>query len=144
MPGKVNPTQCEAMMMVCAEVMGNDTAVGIAGAHGNFQLNVYKPLLAHNLLRSVGLLGDSMDHFNRFCAVGITPRLEVIAEHLERSLMLVTALNQHIGYDAAARIAKKAHHEGLTLKEAGTALGLLTAEQFDAWVRPLDMIGPYP
>ncbi|HXS15861.1 MAG TPA: lyase family protein, partial [Polyangiaceae bacterium] len=142
MPGKVNPTQCEALLMVCAEVFGNDTAVGIAGAHGNFQLNVYKPLLAHNLLRSMRLLGDSMDHFNRYCAQGISARTDKIAEHLEQSLMLVTALNPHIGYDAAARIAKKAHHEGLTLKQAGVALGLLSAEQYDAWVRPEDMLGP--
>ena len=142
MPGKVNPTQCEALLMVCAEVFGNDTAVGIAGAHGNFQLNVYKPLLAHNLLRSMRLLGDSMDHFNRYCAQGLSARTDKIAEHLEQSLMLVTALNPHIGYDAAARIAKKAHHEGLTLKQAGVALGLLSAEQYDAWVRPEDMLGP--
>src|SRR5690606_8948721 len=115
MPGKVNPTQCEALIMVCAEVFGNDTAVGIAGAQGNFQLNVFKPLLVHNLLRSLELLADSMDHFNRFCASGITARRKKIDEHLQNSLMLVTALNPHVGYDQAARIAKKAHHEDITL-----------------------------
>lgn len=141
MPGKVNPTQCEALIMVCAEVFGNDTAVGIAGAQGNFQLNVFKPLLVHKLLGSLRLLADSMDHFNRFCASGITPNRDKIAGYLQQSLMLVTALNPHLGYDQAARIAKKAHHEGITLKQAGVALGLLTEEQFDEWVKPEDMVG---
>lgn len=140
MPGKVNPTQCEALIMVCVEVFGNDTAVGIAGSQGNFQLNVFKPLLAHNLLRSIRLLSDSMDGFLRYCASGLEPCLETINEHLAQCLMLVTALNPHIGYDKAAQIAKKAHAEAITLKQAGLALGFVTEAQFDAWVRPEEMV----
>jgi fumarate hydratase, class II len=140
MPGKVNPTQCEAMTMVCAQVMGNDVAVTIGGASGNFELNVFKPLIIHNVLQSLRLLGDAATNFNRFCATGIEPNRERIAQNLQRSLMLVTALNPHIGYDNAAKIAKKAHADGTTLKEAAVALGLLTPEQFDAWVDPARMV----
>jgi fumarate hydratase, class II len=140
MPGKVNPTQCEAMTMVCAQVMGNDVAVGIGGASGNFELNVFKPLIIHNLLQSLQLLGDASANFNRFCAVGIEPNRERIAENLQRSLMLVTALNPHIGYDKAAKIAKKAHQDGTTLKEAAVALDLVTPDEFDAWVDPTKMV----
>jgi fumarate hydratase class II len=142
MPGKVNPTQCEAMTMVCAQVMGNDVAVGIGGASGNFELNVFKPVIIHNVLQSIRLIGDACRNFNEFCASGIeanTPRIE---ENLGRSLMLVTALNPHIGYDNAAKIAKKAYKDGTTLKEAALALGLLTAEQFDQWVVPAKMTEP--
>jgi fumarate hydratase class II len=142
MPGKVNPTQCEAMTMVCAQVMGNDAAVALGGASGNFELNVYKPLIIHNVLGSIRLLADACDSFRTNCAEGIEANEPRVAELLERSLMLVTALNTHIGYDAAAKIAKKAHAEGITLREAALALGLLTAEQFDRWVRPEDMTGP--
>jgi fumarate hydratase class II len=142
MPGKVNPTQSEAMTMVCAQVMGNDVAVGIGGASGNFELNVFKPLIIHNVLQSVRLLGDACRNFNEFCAKGIEPNRERIQHNLECSLMLVTALNPHIGYDNAAKIAKKAHKEGTTLKEAALALGLLTAEQFDRWVDPRKMTMP--
>ena len=142
MPGKVNPTQSEALTMVCAEVMGNDVAVSIGGASGNFELNVFKPLIIHNVLRSLRLLGDAMINFDRFCAVGIEPARERIKDNLERSLMLVTALNPHIGYDKAAKIAKLAYHQGTTLKQAALKLGFLTAEQFDEWVRPELMTGP--
>jgi fumarate hydratase class II len=142
MPGKVNPTQCEAMTMVCAQVMGNDVAVGIGGASGNFELNVFKPLIIHNVLQSLRLLGDSCRHFEEFCATGIEPNRARIKTNLEQSLMLVTALNPHIGYDNAAKIAKKAHKDGTTLKEAATALGLVTSEQFDAWVDPIKMTMP--
>jgi fumarate hydratase class II len=142
MPGKVNPTQSEAMTMVCAEVMGNDVAVSIGGASGNFELNVFKPLIIHNVLRSLRLLADSMINFDQFCAVGIEPNHQRIRENLENSLMLVTALNPHIGYDKAAKIAKTAHQNGTTLKQAAVELGYLTAEQFDAWVVPAQMIGP--
>jgi fumarate hydratase class II len=142
MPGKVNPTQCEAMTMVCAQVMGNDAAVAVGGASGNFELNVYKPLIIHNVLGSVRLLADACDSFRTNCADGIEANEPRIAELLERSLMLVTALNPHIGYDAAAKIAKKAHAEGITLREAAVALGVLTGEQFDRWVRPEDMTRP--
>jgi fumarate hydratase class II len=139
MPGKVNPTQSEAMTMVCAQVMGNDVAVGIGGASGNFELNVFKPLIIHNVLQSLRLLADAATNFDRFCAQGIEPNRARIDENLHRSLMLVTALNPHIGYDNAAKIAKKAHKDGTTLKEAALALGLLTAEQFDQWVDPKKM-----
>jgi fumarate hydratase class II len=139
MPGKVNPTQSEALTMVCAQVMGNDVAVGIGGASGNFELNVFKPLIIHNVLQSISLLADASTNFDRFCAVGIEPNHARIRENLECSLMLVTALNPHIGYDNAAKIAKKAHQEGTTLREAALALGLVTAEQFDAWVDPRAM-----
>ena len=142
MPGKVNPTQCEAMTMVCAQVLGNDVAVNIGGASGNFELNVFKPLIIHNVLHSARLLGDAARNFREFCAEGITANRERIDHNLRESLMLVTALNPHIGYDNAAKIAKKAHHDGTSLKTAALALGLLTAEQFDAWVRPETMIGP--
>jgi len=142
MPGKVNPTQCEAMTMVCAQVMGNDVAVGIGGASGNFELNVFKPVIIHNVLQSMRLLGDACRNFNEFCAVGIEANQSKIDDNLHKSLMLVTALNPHIGYDNAARIAKKAHHDGTTLKEAAIALTLLTPEQFDAWVDPMKMTQP--
>ncbi len=142
MPGKVNPTQCEAITMVCAQIMGNDAAIAIGGSAGNFELNVYKPLLIHNLLESIRLLADSMECFHDRCIVGLEPNASRIQEHLERSLMLVTALNPHIGYENAAKIAKKAHKDGSTLKEAALALDLVTAAQFDAWVRPEKMTGP--
>ena len=141
MPGKVNPTQCEALTMVCAQVMGNDVAVSIGGSNGHFELNVFKPLMATNTLHSARLIGDACVSFNDNCAVGIEPNQEVIDELLNRSLMLVTALNTHIGYDNAAKIAKKAHAEGTTLKEAALALGLLTEAQFNEWVRPEKMVG---
>jgi fumarate hydratase, class II len=142
MPGKVNPTQSEAMTMLSAQVLGNDVAVGIGAASGNFELNVYKPLIIHNVLQSIRLLGDGCASFNDNCAVGIEPNRERIDRNLRESLMLVTALNTHIGYDAAAKIAKKAHAEGTTLKEAAVALGLLTGEKFDELVRPEQMISP--
>ncbi len=142
MPGKVNPTQCEALTMLAAQVMGNDVAVGIGGASGNFELNVYKPLVIHNVLQSVRLLADGMASFDAHCARGIEPDRDRIAELVARSLMLVTALNPHIGYDKSAAIAKKAHREGTTLKAAALALGHVTEEQFDAWVRPERMVGP--
>ena len=144
MPGKVNPTQCEALTMLAAQVMGNDVAVGIGGASGNFELNVYKPLVIHNVLQSVRLLADGMASFDTHCARGIEPDRDRIAELVARSLMLVTALNPHIGYDKSAEIAKKAHREGTTLKAAALALGHVTEEQFDAWVRPERMVGPPP
>ena len=142
MPGKVNPTQCEALSMVAAQVMGNDVAVNIGGAWGNFELNVFRPLIIHNVLQSIRLLAHTMASFDQYCARGIEPNRERIAELVSRSLMLVTALNPHIGYDKAAAIAKKAHREGTTLRAAALALGHVTAEQFDAWVRPEKMIGP--
>jgi fumarate hydratase class II len=140
MPGKVNPTQAEAMTMVCAQVMGNDVAVNIGGMSGNFELNVYKPLMVHNVLHSSRLLGDACESFRKFCAEGIEPNRQRIAENLHKSLMLVTALNPHIGYDNAAKIAKQAYKEGRTLKEVAVELGFLTAEQFDQWVDPSDMV----
>jgi fumarate hydratase class II len=142
MPGKVNPTQCEALTMVCAQVMGNDVAVGIGGASGNFELNVFKPLIIHNVLGSVRLLADACDSFDRYCARGIEPDRERIRLLVERSLMLVTALAPIIGYDRAAAIAKKAHAEGSTLREATLALGFLSAEEFDRAVRPDAMVNP--
>ena|SRR5687768_5218056 len=142
MPGKVNPTQSEALTMVCAQVMGNDVAVGIGGASGNFELNVFKPLIIHNVLQSIRLLGDAARNFEEFCAAGIEANRPRIEENLNRSLMLVTALNPHIGYDNAAKIAKKAHKDGTTLKEAAVALGLLSAEQFDQWVDARKMTEP--
>jgi fumarate hydratase, class II len=142
MPGKVNPTQCEAMTMVCAQVMGNDVAVGIGGASGNFELNVFKPLIIHNVLRSILLLADACDSFREHCAVGIEPDRERIARHVHESLMLVTALAPHIGYDKAAEIAKHAHHKGMTLREAALSLGYVKAEDFDRIVRPEAMTGP--
>ncbi len=142
MPGKVNPTQCEAMTMLCCQVFGNDVAINFGGASGNFELNVFRPMIAHNFLQSVRLLADGMNSFNDHCAVGIEPNRPRIAELVDRSLMLVTALNPHIGYDKAAEIAKKAHKEGTTLREAALATGYVTGEQFDQWVRPADMVGP--
>lgn len=141
MPGKVNPTQCEAMTMLCCQVMGNDAAVNIGGASGNFELNVYRPMVIHNFLQSVRLLADGIDSFNHHCAVGIEPNRDRIDQLLNESLMLVTALNTHIGYDKAAEIAKKAHKEGLTLKASALKLGYVTEQQFDEWVRPEDMVG---
>jgi fumarate hydratase class II len=141
MPGKVNPTQPEALTMVCAQVIGNDVAVSLGGSMGHFELNVFKPLIAANVLQSARLLGDACVSFSNKCAEGIEPNLSVIQKHLENSLMLVTALNPHIGYENAAMIAKKAHKEHKTLREAALELGLLTNEQFDQWVRPSDMVG---
>jgi fumarate hydratase class II len=141
MPGKVNPTQSEALTMACAQIFGNDVAVNFGGANGNFELNVYKPLIAHNFLQSARLIADGCDSFRKNCAVGIEPNRARIKEHLEASLMLVTALNPHIGYDKAAKIAKKAHKEGLTLRKAALDLGYVTDEQFEQWVRPEDMTG---
>jgi len=142
MPGKVNPTQSEALTMICAQVLGNDVAINFGGASGNFELNVYKPLIIHNFLNSARLLAAGCEGFNEHCAAGIEPDRQRIDELMRKSLMLVTALNPHIGYDNAAKIAKKAHAEGITLKEAALALGLLTAEQFDQWVRPEEMTKP--
>jgi fumarate hydratase class II len=142
MPGKVNPTQCEALTMVCCQVMGNNTAVTIAGSQGHFELNVYKPVIIYNVLQSIRLLADSMNSFTDNCVIGIEANEANITKQMEQSLMLVTALNPHIGYDNAAKIAKKAHADGSTLKEAAIALKLLTAEQFDKWVKPKDMIKP--
>ncbi|MEW6100225.1 MAG: class II fumarate hydratase [Pseudomonadota bacterium] len=142
MPGKVNPTQCEALTMVCVQVFGNDAAVAFAGTQGNFQLNVYKPVMVHNVLESIELLADACGAFDRYCAQGIEPNEAVIDEHLERNLMLVTALNRHIGYDRAAQIAKKAHKEGLTLREAALASGYVSAEDYDRWIDPLAMTRP--
>ena len=141
MPGKVNPTQCEALTMVCAQVIGNDVAISAGGMSGHFELNVFKPMMIYNLLNSAKLIGDACESFNVNCAIGIEPNHSVIEEKLEKSLMLVTALNTHIGYENAAKIAKKAHKEGTTLREAAIELGLLTSEQFDEWVVPKDMIG---
>lgn len=142
MPGKVNPTQSEAMTMVVAQVLGNDVTVGIAASQGNFELNVFKPVLIYNFLQSARLLGDAMRSFNDNCAVGIEPDRAVIQAHMERSLMLVTALNPHIGYENAAAIAKTAHKEGLTLRDAALRSGLISAEKFDEVVRPETMIRP--
>ncbi|MES2105544.1 MAG: class II fumarate hydratase [Pseudomonadota bacterium] len=139
MPGKVNPTQCEAMTMVCVQVFGNDAAVAFAGSQGNFQLNVYKPVMVHNVLESIELLGDTCNAFHDQCAVGIEPNLPKLQENLDKNLMLVTALNRHIGYDKAASIAKKAHKEGSSLREAALASGYVTAEQYEQWIVPIDM-----
>ncbi len=141
MPGKVNPTQCEALTMVCAQVIGNDVAVSAGGMTGHFELNVFKPMMVYNLLTSARLIADACTSFNNNCAVGIEPNHAVIKDKLEKSLMLVTALNTHIGYEKAAAIAKKAHKEGTTLREAALDLGYLTDAEFDAWVRPEDMVG---
>jgi fumarate hydratase class II len=142
MPGKVNPTQCEALTMLCCQVFGNDVAITVGGASGNFELNVFKPMIAHNFLQSARLLADGMRSFDAHCAQGIAPNRARIGELMERSLMLVTALAPHIGYDKAAQIAKKAQHEGSTLKQAALALGFVSAEQFDAWIVPLEMTRP--
>jgi fumarate hydratase class II len=144
MPGKVNPTQSEAMTMLCCQVFGNDVAVNMGGASGNFELNVFRPMIAHNVLQSIRLLADGAHSFNDNCAVGIEPNRDRIDTLLNESLMLVTALNPHIGYDKAAKIAKKAHKEGTTLKASALALGFVTEQQFDEWVRPSDMVGNTP
>ena len=141
MPGKVNPTQCEALTMVCGQVLGNDVAVSSGGMTGHFELNVFKPMMIFNFLNSARLIGDSCESFNDNCAIGIEPNYPVIKEKLENSLMLVTALNTHIGYENAAKIAKKAHKEGTTLREAAIDLGLVTGQEFTDWVKPEDMIG---
>jgi fumarate hydratase, class II len=135
MPGKVNPTQCEALTMACCQIMGNDVVIGMAGASGAFELNVYKPVIAHNLLQSLRLLADGMRSFDTHCASGIEPDKVRIAELVQRSLMLVTALTPHIGYDKAAEIAKTAYRDGLSLREAAIGSGHLSAEAFDAWVQ---------
>ena len=140
MPGKVNPTQCEALTMVCAQVIGNDVATSIGGMNGHFELNVYKPLMAYNILNSSRLIADACSSFNDNCAKGIEPNKKVIENHLNNSLMLVTALNNHIGYDNAAKIAKKAHKEGTSLKEAAISLNLVSEKDFDKWVDPKKMI----
>jgi fumarate hydratase class II len=142
MPGKVNPTQSEAMTMVAAQVMGNHVAVTVAGSNGHFELNVFKPVIIHNVLQSIRLLGDSARSFTDNCVTGIEPNLDRIKKLLNDSLMLVTALNPHVGYDNAAKIAKKAHAEGTTLKEAAVALGLLKAEDFDRLIKPAEMVHP--
>lgn len=144
MPGKVNPTQCEALTMVCAQVLGNDVAVSTGGMQGHYQLNVFKPVMAAGLLQSASLLADACISFDEHCAKGIEPNLPFIKRHLDNSLMLVTALNPHIGYDKAAKIAKTAHENGTTLKEEAVNLGYLTAEQFDEWVNPIEMTGLNP
>ena len=141
MPGKVNPTQSEALTMVCTQVMGNDVAINMGGCMGHFELNVFKPVMIYNFLMSARLLGDACESFNEHCAVGIEPNYPIIKRHLDNSLMLVTGLNLHIGYDNAAAIAKKAHAENKTLKEAAVELNLLTPEQFDEWVVPEKMVG---
>lgn len=142
MPGKVNPTQCEALSMLACQVLGNDAAIGFAASQGHLQLNVFKPVIIHNLLQSIELLADGCRNFQQHCVAGIEPDAEQMAAHLERGLMLVTALNPHIGYDKAAEIAKKAYSEGTTLREAALALKYLTNEQFDQWVRPENMLAP--
>jgi fumarate hydratase class II len=142
MPGKVNPTQCEAMTMVCVQVMGNDVAVGIAGSQGNFELNVFKPVIVHNVLQSIALLADACDSFREKCIAGLEIDRERIERLMRQSLMLVTALNRHIGYDNAAKVAKNAHKQGLTLRESVVQLGLMTGEAFDAAVRPEEMVAP--
>jgi fumarate hydratase class II len=142
MPGKVNPTQCEALAMACAQVFGNDVAINWGGASGHFELNVYKPLIAYDFLQSLRLLGDGAASFDRNCAQGIEPNRRRIAELVAGSLMLITALAPHIGYDRAAEIAKRAHRDGATLREAALASGHVTAEEFDRWVRADEMVGP--
>jgi fumarate hydratase class II len=142
MPGKVNPTQSEALTMVAAQVMGNDAAIGFAGSQGNFELNVFKPVMIHNFLHSVRLLNDACQGFVEFCVAGIELNRPQIDKYLNESLMLVTALNQHIGYDNAAKIAKNAHKKGISLKQSALELELLTGEQFDEWVVPVDMTHP--
>ena len=141
MPGKVNPTQCEALTMVCAQVMGNDVAIGVGGMQGHYELNVFKPMMAANILQSARLIGDACVSFKVNCAEGIEPNYDNLKKNLDNSLMLVTALNTKIGYEKAAKIAKTAHQNGTTLKEESINLGYLTAEEFDEWVRPEDMCG---
>jgi fumarate hydratase class II len=140
MPGKVNPTQCEALSMLACQVLGNDVTIGFAASQGHLQLNVFKPVIIHNLLQSIRLLGDGCSNFQQHCIAGLEPDPVQMAAHLERGLMLVTALNPHIGYDKSAEIAKKAYGEGLTLREAALQLGYLTDEEFDTWVRPENML----
>ena len=142
MPGKVNPTQCEALAMVCCQVFGNDTAITVGGSSGNLELNAYKPLIAYNFLQSVRLLAEGMQSFEKYCVRGIEANIHRIAEQLNRSLMLVTALTPHIGYDRSAEIAKHAHQEGSTLRQAALALGYVTANEFDLWVNPVNMTHP--
>lgn len=142
MPGKVNPTQCEALTMVCAQVIGNDVAVSVGGANGHFELNVFKPMIVFNVLNSVRLLADASVSFTDNCVVGIEPNKEKIQEHLTNSLMLVTALNPHVGYDNAAKIAKNAFEKNITLKASALELGFLTEQKFDEVVKPENMIGP--
>ncbi len=144
MPGKINPTQCEALTMVAVQVFGNDHSVAFAGSQGNFQLNVYKPVILHNVLESIDLLSEACRSFNEHCARGIEPNETRIKRHLDESLMLVTALTPHIGYEKAAQIAHLAHHEEMTLRDAALKLGFVTAEQFDQWIRPEKMTGPLP
>jgi len=143
MPGKINPTQSEALTMAAVQVFGNDLAVAMANSQGNFQLNVYKPVILHNVLESIDLLSDACRSFNRHCARGLEPNLDRIRQHVEESLMLVTALNPHIGYERSAAIALKAHHSGSSLREAAVASGFLSAEDFDRWVRPAAMANPH-
>jgi fumarate hydratase class II len=144
MPGKINPTQCEALAMVAVQVFGNDTAVALAGTQGHFQLNVYKPVMLHNTLESIELLSDALRSFDERCARGIEPNRGRIAAHLADSLMLVTALNPHVGYESAAKIAQKAHRDGTSLREAALALGLVSGEDFDRWIDPVAMTRPDP
>ncbi|WP_374011304.1 lyase family protein [Massilia sp. Se16.2.3] len=144
MPGKVNPTQCEAMTMLCCQVFGNDVALTIGASQGNFELNVFKPMIAHNFLQSARLLADGMRSFDEHCAQGIEPNRARIGELMERSLMLVTALAPHIGYDRAAQIAKHAQHTGITLREAALQSGHVNEEQFKQWIVPIDMTRPDP
>ena len=142
MPGKINPTQCEALTMLCCQIFGNDVAITVGGASGNFELNVFKPLIAHNFMQSVRLLADGMASFEEYCVRGIEANRERIKDQLRRSLMLVTALTPHIGYDRAAEIAKKAHHDGSTLKQAAMASGYVTEAEFDQWIQPAEMVNP--
>jgi fumarate hydratase class II len=144
MPGKVNPTQCEAVTMIAAQVMGNDVAISVGGANGQFELNVFKPMIIYNFLHSARLIGDGCNSFNENCAKGIGPIKENIKKHVDNSLMLVTALNTKIGYYKAAEIAQKAHKENTTLKEMAVKLGYVTPEQFDEWVNPANMVGTLP
>ena len=141
MPGKVNPTQCEALTMIAAQVMGNDVSIGIGGSNGHFELNVFKPMMIYNFLHSARLIGDGCVSFNDKCAIGLAPIEANIKKHVDNSLMLVTALNTKIGYYKAAEIAQKAHKEGITLKEMAVKLNYLTAEEFDEWVIPANMVG---
>jgi fumarate hydratase class II len=143
MPGKVNPTQAEALTMIAIQVMGNDTSIGFAGASGNFELNAFKPVMIYNLLQSIRLLADGCRSFNDHCAAGIAADKTVIARHVENSLMLVTALNTHLGYDKAATIAKKAYADNSSLKEAAVSLGMATEDEFDRFVKPSEMTGPF-
>ena len=142
MPGKVNPTQCEAMTMVCSQVMGNHVTISIGGSNGHFELNVFKPSMIASLLQSIRLIGDASVSFTDNCVVGIVANTKKINQIMNESLMLITALNEYIGYDKCAQIAKKAHKDGSTLKEAGIKLGFLTSEQFDSWVKPEEMLNP--